>query len=726
MVKKGDFTLPGEAGYEDLTLELAKKWGADVIRDSDGTVLSDKITSSGYDIYSTLCMVRSDNKWAKENMDKLQQNYLMSFPVTADQDILNIDILKGYFREQFVINTKDNPSEWWQVFNRTTGIEIPKNQWKFESDSGMVTINNTVKWHNYTVNFLVYRIWEEISMYNHITNNWGDREHLMAVEPIYPETQEHILKYLENWLIEHPKTNVVRFTSMFYNFCWFWGDNPNLRYIYSDWASYDFTVNPYSMKEFEKMYGYRITSEDFVNKGLYNSTHNVPSKRYRDWMDFINRFVVSFGKKCIDLVHKFNKKAYVFYDDHWVGVEPYGKRFKDFNFDGIIKAAFSGFEARLVSGVKGAKTHELRLHPYLFPTGLKGEPTFKDGGDPTLDCKNFWVNIRRALLRECVDRIGFGGYLHLVKDFPDFIQYVEELSDEFRLIKDLHKKDKPYSAPFKIAILTAWGNLRSWTCSGHLHEHPELDLIHIIESLSGQAFVVEFISFDDIIKNEIPSDIKVIINAGRYGSAWIGGEYWANPIIIEKITGFVAEGGGFIGVGEPSAFNHSSQYFQLSHILGVERETGLSIAKIKYNYKKHESHFITENIIEGIIFDNDIDNIYATGDSTIVLKDKMNSPNIALNTFNNGRTVYFSGYRNNPINARLLYRSIYWASGNEDKVNYWSCSNPYTECAYFPGNKKLIVINNSNKKENTEITTAGNKRAKAEIDPFGIRIIDIN
>ena len=34
---KGGFTLPGEAGYEKLTLELAKKWGADVIRDSDGT-----------------------------------------------------------------------------------------------------------------------------------------------------------------------------------------------------------------------------------------------------------------------------------------------------------------------------------------------------------------------------------------------------------------------------------------------------------------------------------------------------------------------------------------------------------------------------------------------------------------------------------------------------------------------------------------------------------------
>ena len=51
---KGDFTLPGEAGYEELTLKLADKWGADAIRDSDGTVLSDKIISADYNIYSTI------------------------------------------------------------------------------------------------------------------------------------------------------------------------------------------------------------------------------------------------------------------------------------------------------------------------------------------------------------------------------------------------------------------------------------------------------------------------------------------------------------------------------------------------------------------------------------------------------------------------------------------------------------------------------------------------
>ena len=111
---KGSFTLPGEAGYEELTLELAERWGADAIRDSDGTVLSDEIVAAGFSIYSTICLVRIDNEWAKANPDKLQQNFLMSYPIIAEGDTLSIDPLNGYFMEQFKINANDDPKAWWQ------------------------------------------------------------------------------------------------------------------------------------------------------------------------------------------------------------------------------------------------------------------------------------------------------------------------------------------------------------------------------------------------------------------------------------------------------------------------------------------------------------------------------------------------------------------------------------------------------------------------------------
>ena len=116
----GGFTLPGEAGYETLTLELADKWGADVIRDSDGTELSPEILEAGYDIYSTICIIRNHNKWAAKNRDKLQQTFLTTQPIVAQSEELEIFLLEEYSKEQFEINETAQSIEYWQVFDRTT------------------------------------------------------------------------------------------------------------------------------------------------------------------------------------------------------------------------------------------------------------------------------------------------------------------------------------------------------------------------------------------------------------------------------------------------------------------------------------------------------------------------------------------------------------------------------------------------------------------------------
>jgi beta-D-galactosyl-(1->4)-L-rhamnose phosphorylase len=721
---KGDFTLPGEAGYEELTLKLADKWGADAIRDSDGTVLSNRIISADYNIYSTICLVRADNEWAKANRDKLQQNYLMSDPVIAEQDHVNIDLLSGFFREQLEVNTSDNPKTWWQVFDRTTGEEVPKDQWTFNESRGTVTINKVKKWHKYTVNFLAYRIWEAISMYNHITNDWGDREHQMPVDPIYPETQRFMLEYLQKWLDQHPRTRIVRFTSLFYNFAWFWGDPSIQRFRYADWGSYEMTVSPFAMRLFAQNRGYEMTSEDFVNDGAYCSSHNVPSERLLDWMDFMNEFVVSFGRKCIDLIHKAGKVAYMFYDDHWVGTEPYGERYKDFNFDGLIKCVFNAFEARLCAGVQGVKTKELRLHPYLFPTGLKGEPTFMNGGDPALDARRFWADIRRGLLRVPIDRIGLGGYLHLVQDFPDFVETVEHITQEFRTLKQLHAGGSPYTAPLKVAVLTAWGKLRSWVYVGHFIHGMEL--YEVTESLAGLPVDVSFISFGDILDQGIPKDVDVIINAGKVGTAWSGGEHWKNEKIIETITRWVADGGGFIGIGESSACQHSSQYFQLCHILGVDRDTGLKSGIVKLECAVSvKSHFIFQDIEGDIDFGRVVDNVFIIDKGTSVLAEKDGSPKVAVKCFGKGRSIYLSGFKFTPENSRLLHRGLYWTAGKQEDYGPWTCSNIHTDCAFYPDTKNLVVINSSNNTEKTKVLDGDGKLHDISLEPHGIKIISL-
>ena len=86
--KKGSFTLPGESGYEELTLRMAEKWGADVIRDSDGTQLSQEILDAGYGIYSTICIIREHNAWLKEHSECRQQTFLITPPETATVCVL--------------------------------------------------------------------------------------------------------------------------------------------------------------------------------------------------------------------------------------------------------------------------------------------------------------------------------------------------------------------------------------------------------------------------------------------------------------------------------------------------------------------------------------------------------------------------------------------------------------------------------------------------------------
>ncbi len=694
----GGFTLPGESGYEELTLEMAKKWGADVIRDSDGTELSPEIVNAGYGIYSTICIIRNHNDWAKKNPDKLQETFLMTDPVVAVGDTVKIELMKDFFAEQFKINDTDDSKAYWQVFDRTSNTEVK--DWEYAD--GVVTVKNITPFHKYTVNFLAWRIWEEISMYNHTTNNW-DKEHLMQIDPIYPETQEYMKSWLTDWCETHPATTVVRFTSMFYNFVWIWGSDERRRERYSDWASYDFTVSPLALKQFEKRFGYALTSEDFINMGKLNSNHMACGQKKLDWMRFVNDFVVDFGKELVDITHKYNKKAYVFYDDSWVGTEPWGERFKDFGFDGLIKCVFNGFETRLCAGCDAVKTHEIRLHPYLFPTGLGGAPTFAPGGNPTLDAKAYWKQVRRALLRAKIDRIGLGGYLSLTIPFPDFGDYIEKIADEFRQIKEYHNAGAPLTLGPRVAVLTFWGKLRSWTCSGHYHEHPEVDLINVIEALSGLPLDVEFISFEDVLEKGLDG-YDVVINAGFAGSAWSGGYKWTDDEVVTALTKFVYDGGAFIGVGEPSAVKGYDTYFRMAHVLGMDKDTGARISHGKYSFEVEYD----DAIVSGTTVDPD-DKVYITDGDTKVLMADNGVPTITKHKFGKGAGVYLASFRHDEINNRTLLNLILTAAGGSLDRMYMT-DNALCECCYYPDGKQLVVINNAETEQTTTVKTeAGDK-----------------
>lgn len=693
----GSFTLPGEAGCEALTLEMAQKWGADVIRDSDGTELSDEILNAGYGIYSTICIIRDHNAWAAAHPEALQQTFLCTSPAVAPGQSLTVAPMAEFFAEQFKINDGPAALEYWQVYDRTTGTPLPRSAWQWDAAAGTVTLAAT-PFHTYTVSFLAYRVWEEISMYNHVTNNW-DKEHLLPIDPRTQAAQNYLYVWLEHWCQSHPHTTVVRFTSMFYNFVWIWGQSERNRTLFSDWGSYDFTVSEKALADFEQQYGYALTAEDFINKGDLHVTHMPPDDHKRDYMAFTQQFVADYGRKLVELVQRYGKKAYVFYDDSWVGVEPYGPQFARFGFDGIIKCVFSGFEVRLCAGVKAA-THELRLHPYLFPVGLGGAPTFAPGGDPTRDAKQYWSHVRRALLRAKIDRIGLGGYLHLLQDYPDFVQYIADIGQEFRTVKALHQAGAVYTLPLTVAVLHSWGALRPWTLSGHFHETYMHDLIHINEALSGLPVNVKFISFADIEQGGALDGVDVVINAGRAGTAWSGGDAWRSPALIAALNEWVYRGGVFLGVDEPSALPGGGRFFRMADVLGIDEDTGARVCHGRWQF--------TVTGVEGLFPAGSSlparpGRTLTDGDA-LVLAAQNGEPTATAHRFGSGQGLYLTGFQYTPANARLLLNLLLWAKGLPLDADYLT-SDPGAECAWYPAARRLVVINNTPEARTTTIKT---------------------
>ncbi len=682
--RQGGFTLPGEAGYEKLTLELAKKWGADVIRDSDGTKLSPEIVEAGYSIYSTICIIRQHNAFAAAHPDSQQQAFLCSDPVVAEGESLVIRPMEGFFAEQFELNDSPEALAYWQVWDRTANVLIPREKWAYQD--GAVTISDCTPWHEYTVSFLCWRIWEEINMYNHTTNSWKS-EHLRQLDPRHPAAWEYLQQWLEDWCVANPATNVVRLTSLFYNFVWIFGEDMRLRSRYCDWASYDYTVSVAALQAFEKEYGYALTAEDFINQGKLQVTHMPPTKAKKDYMAFIMKFVAEKARVLVDIIHKHGKLAYVFYDDSWVGMEPYGPYFSKVGFDGLIKCVFSGFECRLCANAE-VPTHELRFYPYLFPMGLGGAPTFSEGGNPSRDALQYWQHVRRALLRQSVDRIGLGGYLSLTLPFPDFHDTIENMAIEFRRIRELHAHGAPLCAPVKVAVLHAWGKLRSWTLSGHFHETYMHDLIHINEALSGLPVDVQYISFEDV-ENGALKDVDVVINAGRAGDAWSGGDAWKSDALVAELTRFVHEGGAFIGVGQPSAADGYHTCFRMANVLGIDEDTGARVCHGKWAFEVEDAPFTLAREVLGAK-----ERLYLTDGKAKVFHAAQGIPQMTLHDFGKGHGVYMSHFEVNAQSTRMLLEMLLYLKGVNHADAYIS-DNAQVETAYFPADDTLVVFNNA-------------------------------
>ena len=716
MRKTGRVTIPTDLDVVPETLEILKKWGADAIRDCDGTDFPQQLKDADAKIYSTYYTTRKDNAWAKANPDEVQQCYIMTGFYTAPGDTVTIPLMKGISPELMQVNTNDDITRWWEVMDRTTGQPVPPEQWSYAD--GSVTVQ-AVPFHEYTVSFLAYLIWDPVHMYNATTNGWTNFEHQITFDVRQPKTHKYSMERLRKFIAEHPYVNVIRYTTFFHQFTLIFDELKREKFV--DWYGYSASVSPYILNQFEQEVGYKFRPEYIIDQGYYNNQYRVPSKEFRDFQAFQRREVAKLAKEMVDITHECGCEAMMFLGDHWIGTEPFMPEFKTIGLDAVVGSVGNGSTLRLISDIEGVKYTEGRFLPYFFPD------TFHEGGDPVREAKENWVTARRAILRKPIDRIGYGGYLKLALQFPEFVDYVESVCNEFRELYENIKGTTPYCVK-RVAVLNCWGKMRAWGC--HMVHHAlyykqNYSYAGVIEMLSGAPFEVKFISFEDI-KNDphLLDSLDVVINVGDADTAHTGGIWWEDPEISSAIRKFVWNGGGFIGVGEPSGHPYQGHILQLASVLGVEEENGFTLNYDKYNWEEHPDHFILQDADRPIDFGEGKKNIYAL-EGTEVLVQRNKEVQMAAHDFGKGRAVYISGVPYSFANSRTLYRAILWSAHSEEELHTWFSSNYNVEVHAYVKNGKYCVVNNTYEPQDTTVYTTDGSSFALHLDANEIKWYEI-
>lgn len=726
MKNKGFVTIPTDSNFIEGTKKYIDLWGADAVRDCDGVSLP-KNAKELFDceVYKAYFIIREDHEYAKNHPEYLQNVALITDRKLATSKTLDIDLLENIFKKSLEVNI--DALDYMQVFDRTTGKLV--NDYEYIGNN-IVRINKAIPFHEYTVSFFAKNLWDPVQIYNYHSNNWKDVPIDIDIDPIYPEALKHMLDRMEQWCKSNPDITVVRFTTFFYNFFMVYKDG--LHQSIWDWHTYAMSASPMMFNEFKKEYGEEITLEDLVTSGTYASRYQIPSKKTRCYIDMVQRKCCGWAKLFVDIVHKYNKKAMMFDGDHRIGTEPYNPYFASIGLDAVVGAPHSGPYIRLLTDMKGIKYTEGRLNPYFFPNECPSDEL----GCAYLN-KNY-LSERRGLLKKCIDRIGFGGYLKLVDSYPNFQKLAKQVCDEFRLIKS--HVDKSGSFNFvKVAVMSYWGRQNSWMFNGNFTDDTKMETKGygtFFNAICGQPVDVEFISFDDIINGNVDiSKYDVLVNTGLEGSSFQGDYYWKNETLLTKIREYVYNGGGLIGIGSPSGYFYEGKYIQLGDIFGIEKERGFTYCKNKVFDKIDSNHWIISDLdLSKVKFVSSREMVYPIGATILSCSINENDPtqntlqggniDFSVNTYNKGRAVYISGLLDSFEAFRLIYKSLLWASKKENSYQKALSSNPNIDCYYYSSSNSYSLLNNLDKEEKTTFFDIDGNKTEFSLAPHEIKWIE--
>jgi len=185
----------------------------------------------------------------------------------------------------------------------------------------------------------------------------------------------------------------------------------------------------------------------------------------------------------------------------------------------------------------------------------------------------------------------------------------------------------------------------------------------------------------------------------------------------------VYNGGGFVGCIAPSAYQHQGRYFQLADVMGVDKETGLSVMTASKKFKPVEKHFILDDAYETFDFGTEKSYVFAADEDVEVLKTDDGGLHIMLaaHRFGSGRAVYLAGLPYSHDNSRLLHRILFWAASKEDQLKKWFSTNIHTDCAAYPETGCFVVANKSSNSVKTNVFNGDGECFETALEPYQAR-----
>jgi hypothetical protein len=61
----------------------------------------------------------------------------------------------------------------------------------------------------------------------------------------------------------------------------------------------------------------------------------------------------------------------------------------------------------------------------------------------------------------------------------------------------------------------------------------------------------------------------------------------------------------------------------------------------------------------------------------------------------------------------------------ENELKKWFCSNPNTDCAYYPEVEKFVVMNNTEENQDTAVYNGAGKMARFSLTPMKMKWFEL-